>query len=145
MNELEKKFREDLQNELDAKFPNTDNVYQGVGSDLFKQAALWAFQWFSRQQQWVSVKERLPEDSKSRLCVVWSIGGKPLLLTCFHTNGNEIETYDYQEDEPFMLPEGWYEIEEQFNGDSDEHYFKREVTHWSNLPSVDQLLPEPPK
>lgn len=144
MNELEKKFRIDLGIDLGARFTGNSRGTP-IEAKGFKNGALWAFQWFSRQQQWVSVKERLPEDSKSRLCVVWSIGGKPLLLTCFHTNGNEIETYDYQEDEPFMLPEGWYEIEEQFNGDSDEHYFKREVTHWSNLPSVDQLLPEPPK
>lgn len=53
MNELEKKFRLDLDEKAQSFLDDQNAIY-------FRNGANWAFQWFSRQQ-WVSVKERLPE------------------------------------------------------------------------------------
>lgn len=60
MNELEKKFNADLENYLvEEGFPNP------------RRTAQWAFQWVSHQQQWVSVKERLPEYGNWCLLFSW--------------------------------------------------------------------------
>lgn len=54
MNELEKKFRLDLDEKAQSFLDDQNAIY-------FRNGANWAFQWFSRQQQWIPVTERLPE------------------------------------------------------------------------------------
>lgn len=54
----EKKFRLDLDEDLEAKWPNNPEVKAAA-----RYGASWAFQWFAKQSQWISVKERLPENA----------------------------------------------------------------------------------
>lgn len=95
----------------------------------------------STLQEWVSVKERLPESNVWVLCVTKtgpSFVGK-------YTKGHEIEywdddydgTYDEIEDKngTLYLKPGWYELEEQNHHEYDEMWMSRIVTHWQPLPS----------
>jgi hypothetical protein len=86
-------------------------------------------------QRWIPVSDKLPEKSTERKKnIVIGFDGKAY-FTVWYTTGGEIEYWN--DDEDGFLEAGFYEELEQFNGDTDYHYFKRDVTHW--------FLPSPPK
>lgn len=80
---------------------------------------------------WISIHERHPETRKWVLCRNED-NDRPFIG--IFTTGNQIEAYDYNEDETIYLGYGWYELCEQLDGAYDEHYFKRTVTVWQYLP-----------
>lgn len=91
--------------------------------------------------EWIKTSERLPENTGLVLC----LPEKGSMFTGQYTKGHEIsfeyfdnddEVYDHFEAEhgSLYLKEGWYECEEQYNGEYDEYYMKRNVTHWMPLP-----------
>lgn len=92
----------------------------------------------NQTSQWISIKERLPDNCKNVLCATKLLNGKPALFIGIYTKGSQIEFYNH-DDEPDYLPKGWYELEDQYKGDYDQHWFDREVTHWMPLPKP----PEP--
>lgn len=102
MNELEKKFRLDLDEKAQSFLDDQNAIY-------FRNGANWAFQWFSRQQQWVSVKERLPEE-----------GTQVIVLLEFET------------EEPETICAGYDDIG-FFNLEDRTHYWTN-VTRWMPLP-----------
>lgn len=57
MTDQEKKFREDLATHVQKLNLST------MDGAAVRNGALWAFQWFAKQSQWISVKERLPENA----------------------------------------------------------------------------------
>lgn len=99
--------------------------------------------------QWISVKDRLPEDVKPVWAIV-KIGDEKLIpCVCLYTKGNEIEAeFDEGEGETY-LNAGWYEETEQQRGTYDIVYFNREVVMWShfsvNQPSVESNVSIPVK
>lgn len=78
--------------------------------------------------EWISVKDRLPDEGKYLVCK--DVHGNKIIDICAYTNNLEaIDKYDFQG----QNRGGWYGY------DSECGYFeRRNVTHW--MP-----LPEPPK
>lgn len=86
------------------------------------------------------ITDRLPEDTKPVLGCTAS--GQRIVVQ--YTKGGELICYD-EDPEPgqydkgrledeLYLKEGWYSLEEQYRGDTDEHYFKRQIAYWQPLP-----------
>ena len=102
-------------------------------------------------QEWISVKDRLPESQNPVLVVAVSKGmGLPYVFKAAHINHHEITEDEYgwtdgeydseydEENDCFWIPECWYEcnaVEGNTNWIMEEDYT---ITHW--MP-----LPEPPK
>lgn len=94
--------------------------------------------------EWISCKDRLPDNPKHVLCAC----ERGPMFVGQYTKGHELEfeddyyqgEYDEVEDRDGMLylKPGWYESEEQRDGEHDCNWMSRLVTHW--MP-----LPEPPK
>lgn len=100
------------------------------------------------ERQWISVSERLPENTDNVLCAMLNFNDtKFIQFVGSYTKGHEIEyddddydgDYDEVEDRngTLYLKPGWYELEETPSGPYDTQWVKREVTHW-------QPMPEPP-
>lgn len=99
--------------------------------------------------EWISVKDRLPDNINNVLCLTNTLGKRPIQFIGSYTKGHEIAYYDEDYDGEYdpiedkdgqlYLKPGWYECEEQIRSDFDEYWIIRDnVTHW--MP-----LPEPPK
>lgn len=95
--------------------------------------------------EWISVKDKLPESTKTVLCV--GRKGKHQFVG-FYTKGKDVEVADHDgfgdndcsdnsKDYCYLKP-GWFEEEETPQSEYDYTYCHRNVTHW--MP-----LPEPPK
>lgn len=101
--------------------------------------------------EWISVKDRLPEKQKPVLvCAKDKTFGYQQTLRAAHVGFRECSTEDYgwqeyegdteydEQNDCFWIPECWYEtnaVEDNTNWIIDYDY---EVTHW-------MYLPEPPK
>jgi hypothetical protein len=95
-----------------------------------------------KEQQWISVEERLPESNKP----VWCFEEPNHQFTGVYTKGHEIPyeddnyegCYDPEEDRQgtLLLKAGWYEEVEQVRSEYDFHWIARKVTHWQPLPLV---------
>ena len=92
---------------------------------------------------WISVKDRLPENSNEVLCANKLKNGKYHYYVGVYARKHEIiigdedfegEDFDSDENEGrFYLKEGWYELTEQVHGEYDEMYLDRECTHWQSI------------
>ena len=104
--------------------------------------------------EWISVKDRMPENEKSVLIFGWREGitGKlwPVVMTAFHMDGKmlaEDSSYvwsdgnvemEYDEDaDDFIVPEGWFEDVQC--ADEFSMVYGIRVTHWMPLPSAEGL------
>jgi hypothetical protein len=91
--------------------------------------------------EYINVNDRLPETKLWVLC----FPEKGIPFVGIYTKGREISYEDFDDDGEYdeievghgslYLKEGWYECEEQFQGEYDEYYMKRKVTHWMPLPN----------
>lgn len=96
-----------------------------------------------KANEWISVEDRLPENSKP----VWCLALRNHQFSGVFTKGHEIEYEDDNYDGPLdpeeerrgvlLLKKGWYEEVEQVSSMYDYHWIVRAVTHW-------RPLPEPP-
>ena len=82
------------------------------------------------QMRWISVNDRLPDTTRWVLC---RNGDKGVPFVGCFTYGNQIEC---DIDDPAdYLDFGWWELEQQIDSGYDEHWFKRSVTVWQELPA----------
>ena len=130
---------------------NDCRFMEGYGMDLVERQADHLIAHGVTVQEWISVKDRLPENGVHVLlcCEVHGYGGEIVgkyICDGYYAEANKIVAYgassdyacDYsEEDDEFYLCEGWYETVkncDNFNSVAVEDF----VTHWMHLP-------EPPK
>lgn len=84
--------------------------------DIFKSGA----EWQSKQSPWISVKERLPEDTNEK-------------LVALEDGTIRIAHYDedYNEDMEYHF---WYDCA------ASESYHRDDVIYWMSIPSFDEIL-----
>lgn len=98
------------------------------------------------RNQWISVKDRLPEPEQTVL-VIANRSGLEIVTTGIYEDGrvtlgesiwiwNDIEL-DYDDDQDdYIIPEGWWE-DKEYNGDDwFNHPIDDPVTHWMPLPEL---------
>lgn len=94
-----------------------------------------------QQSQWVRVTDRLPENKKP----VLGIDETDNYYICSYTKGGEIvvdiedgapEDFNVDEiNEQFFLKPSWYELVEQVEGEHEQIWLRRNITHWQPLPT----------
>jgi hypothetical protein len=87
----------------------------------------------SYSEKWVPVNERLPVWSTEQKKRFYQASDGKDIFKCFYTKGDDVESWN--DDEPRFLEPGFYEELEQHQSEFDFCYFKREVTHWRELPT----------
>lgn len=76
---------------------------------------------------WISVKDRLPNEDGDYLVVRHYFQFKKMEVTSFTTNLHELDEWDFPEE---MRP-GWYELDDETG-----YYEKTGVTYWAELPEM---------
>lgn len=87
---------------------------------LVKEAFIQGAEWQSKQSPWISVKERLPEDTNEK-------------LVALEDGTIRIAHYDedYNEDMEYHF---WYDCA------ASESYHRDDVIYWMSIPSFDEIL-----
>jgi hypothetical protein len=143
-------------NELEEEIKNRNEYYESKIEKTQRAVSEYFRQWQQdketisklqaqlkeKEQQWISVEERLPESNKP----VWCFEEPNHQFTGVYTKGHEIPyeddnyegCYDPEEDRQgtLLLKAGWYEEVEQVRSEYDFHWIARKVTHWQPLPLV---------
>lgn len=98
------------------------------------------------RNQWISVKDRMPEPEQ-KVLVIANRAGHEVVTTGMYEDGrvtlgesiwfwNDIEL-DYDEDQDdYIIPEGWWEDKEYNSDDEFNHPIDDPVTHWMPLPEL---------
>lgn len=97
--------------------------------------------------EWISVKDRLPENQKVVLCI-YKEGKRDfhcasqyfkedVMRECWNEDCEHEDHETNDNCECRALGGNWYEEIEQYASEYDSYLFKRNVTHW--------MIPEPPK
>lgn len=107
------KFRKDVLKEVDA------DTYVSRHADSMEDFQCGA-EWQSKQSPWISVKERLPEDTNEK-------------LVALEDGTIRIAHYDedYNEDMEYHF---WYDCA------ASESYHRDDVIYWMSIPSFDEIL-----
>lgn len=100
-------------------------------------------------QEWISVKDRLPE-TETEVLILAVCGKRHIITTGMYEDGTkstedskwwwqETDGFEYDEElDAYIIPECWWEYK-HYNGDDEyNHAIDDKVTHW--MP-----LPQPPK
>lgn len=87
---------------------------------LVKEAFIYGAQWQLKQSPWISVKERLPEDTNEKLVAL--VDGT---IRIAHYDE------DYNEDMEYHF---WYDCA------ASESYHRDDVIYWMPIPSFDEIL-----
>ena len=80
-------------------------------------------------QEWISVKDRLPEEDGKYLVFEQSSGRTNTSILWFAKDARKVDRYDFKG----RWKNAWYEYDSEWG-----HYTVNSVTHW-------QYLPQPPK
>ena len=80
-------------------------------------------------QEWISVKDRLPEEDGKYLVFEQSNGRSNTSILRFAKDARKVDRYDFKG----RWKNAWYEYDSEWG-----HYTVNSVTHW-------QYLPQPPK
>ena len=99
------------------------------GLDYYKEAAKEFIAHGVTVQEWISVKDRLPEEDGKYLVFEQSNGRTNTSILRFAKDARKVDKYDFKG----RWKNVWYEYDSEWG-----HYTVDSVTHW-------QYLPQPPK
>ena len=139
--------------ELLRNSPHLDTVKGYKGNDCtFEQGADWLIANGVTVQEWISVKDRLPENGVHVLlcCEMPRYGGEiagKYVCDGYYAEANKIIAGGFpdecnceysEEDDEYYLCEGWYEVIKNWD-DYNSVTVEDFVTHWMPLPSTEGL------
>jgi hypothetical protein len=94
--------------------------YNIVGQTIYKSGFRAGAEWHAKQSPWISMKERLPEDTNEKLVML--VDGT---IRIAHYDE------DYNEDMEYHF---WYDCA------ASESYHRDDVIYWMPIPSFDEIL-----
>ena len=139
--------------ELLRNSPHLDTVKGYKGNDCtFEQGADWLIANGVTVQEWISVKDRLPENGVHVLlcCEMPRYGGEiagKYVCDGYYAEANKIIAGGFpdecnceysEEDDEYYMCEGWYEVIKNWD-DYNSVTVEDFVTHWMPLPSTEGL------
>ncbi len=95
-------------------------------------------------QEWISVKDRLPE-VETEVLILARHGNRNVITTGMYEDGQmntedsdwwwETEGFEYDEElDVYIIPEGWWEYKHYIDDETHNYAIDGVVTHWMPLP-----------